>query len=172
MPGGAWVWEGSRVQLLGSCERESVSRKLKKQPSSNGQLCCCWDISSVWCCFCPGFPSLALTWHPAKKWEKHLVLSSAVRQGKGRALGVFVCLGPARVWCEWWAEYHLKCTFALSQNRLCGPQEKPFSAPSLCVSRCSPTARLRLHVVGRERMQRSQGRSLAVKPLTPQVGGQ
>lgn len=81
VPGGVWIWEGSSVQLL-SCKKESVSGKINKQPPGNGQLCCCWDIPSVWYCFCLGLPSPAPAWHPATKWKKHFVLSSVVRQGK------------------------------------------------------------------------------------------
>lgn len=51
----------------------------------------CWTIPSVWYCFCLGLLSPALAWHPAMKWKKHFVLSSAVSQGKQRPSSWHVC---------------------------------------------------------------------------------
>lgn len=92
IPGGVWVWEGSRVQLLRSSEKKFLEKWTNNLLAMDSCVAAgCWTIPSVWYCFCLGLLSPALAWHPAMKWKNHFVLSSAVRQGKKRPSSWHVC---------------------------------------------------------------------------------
>lgn len=137
IPGGVCVWEGSSIQLLRNCEKESVSGKMNKQPPGNRQLCCCWATPSVWYCFYLGLPSPAPAWHPAMKWKKHFVFSFAVRQGKERPSSWHVHM-PKTCICLMWV-----VDTALPEVHTCSIPEQALGTSGnnfLCPAFAFPTA--------------------------------
>lgn len=127
IPDRVGVCDGSIIQVLRSCGKESDSGKMNKQPSGNRQWCCCWAIPSGWYCFCLGLLTCSdlVPCYGMKK--KHFPLSSTVRQGKESwEFGMFVCLRPTIFWHKWWTQHHLHtCSIpewalkTLSKNFLC-----------------------------------------------------